>query len=121
MSDDATPQSPGTVTMERYENARVMSLRGEHDVSSAAVVRDLLAEARARGGLILVDLTAATFIDSTIAVSLFEGYLADRPPRVRFVVPAETQPRLVFDRIGAATGLPIYDSLRNALADQAAS
>jgi len=117
MNDEAT-RCPGRVTIERYEDARIVSLLGEHDVSSEAVVRELVAEARRAGGLIFVDLTAATFIDSRVAVSLFEAYLADRPPRVRFVVPAGTTPRVVFDRMGVATGLPIYESLEDALADR---
>jgi anti-anti-sigma factor len=117
MNDYATP-SPGRVTIERYDDVRIVSLQGEHDLSSADLVRELVAEARAADGLVFVDLTAATFIDSTIAVSLFEAHLADRPPRVRFVIPPGTTPRVIFDRIGVATGLPIYDSLENALADR---
>jgi anti-sigma B factor antagonist len=119
MNDEAIP-SPGRVTMERYDDVRVVSLRGEHDLSSGDLVREFVAEARAAGGLVFVDLTAATFIDSTIAVSLFEAYLADRPPRVRFVIPPGTTPRVIFDRMGVATGLPLYDSLEDALADRAA-
>ena len=113
---DATP-SLGRVTIEQYDDARIVSLRGEHDLASADLVRELVGEARRAGGLIFVDLTAATFIDSTIAVSLFEAYLADTPPRVRFVIPPGTTPRIVFDRIGVVTGLPLYDSLEDALGD----
>jgi hypothetical protein len=119
MKNEATP-SPGRVTIERYDDARIVSLQGEHDLSSEALVREFVAEAKSAGGLIFVDLTAATFIDSRVAVSLFEAYLADRPPRLRFIVPPGTTPRVVFDRMGVATGLPIYDSLDDALADRAA-
>jgi len=118
MTDDTTP-SPGRVTIEQYGDARIVSLHGDHDVASAPLVRELLAEAKRAGGLVFVDLTAATFIDSTIAVSLFESYLADSPPRVRFVIAAHTPPRIIFDRIGFATGLPIYESVEDALADRA--
>ena len=117
--NDAAPSS-GRVTIEQYDDARIVSLRGEHDLSSADLVRDLVAVAREAGGLTFVDLTAATFIDSTIAVLLFEAYLADMPPRVRFVIPPGTTPRVVFDRIGVATGLPLYDSLEDALGDRPA-
>jgi anti-sigma B factor antagonist len=118
MTDVPTPP-PGRVTIERYGDARIVSLHGDHDVASEPLVRDLLAEARGAGGLVFVDLTAATFIESTIAVSLFEAYLADRPPRLRFAIPAGTPPRVIFDRIAGATGLPIYESLEDALADRA--
>jgi anti-sigma B factor antagonist len=105
----------GPVTMERCDDARVVSLRGEHDVSTAGCIRELLADARAAGGLVFVDLTAATFIDTTIAVVLLEAFHADTPPRLRFVVPADSIPRRAFQRMGFGTGLPIYDQLQDAL------
>jgi anti-sigma B factor antagonist len=101
--------------MERFDDVRVVSLGGEHDVSTAGSVRALVADAGAAGGLVLVDLTAATFIDTTIAGVLLEAFHAETPPRLRFVVPAQSFPRRAFQRMGFATGLPIYEQLEDAL------
>jgi anti-sigma B factor antagonist len=107
------------VRIHRYDDARVVSLHGEHDVSSAPLVRERLADARGASGRIVVDLSAANFIDSTIAGTLVEAFRADTPPRLQFVMPADTVPRRVFYRMGFGTGLPVYERLEDALADQA--
>ena len=104
MKDEAT-RSQGPVTVERYDDARIVTLHGEHDVSEAGLVREILAAARSGDGAIFVDLSAAAFIDSTIAVALIEAYRVDTPPR------------LIFDTIGFGTGLPIYERLEDAAAD----
>jgi anti-anti-sigma factor len=108
------------VRVERHQEARVVSLHGEHDVSTAPLVRERLAEARSAGGLVVVDMTAATFVDTTLAMTLVEAFRADKPPRLRFVMPPDTFPRRAFFRMGFATGLPVYDRLEDALTDQTA-
>jgi anti-anti-sigma factor len=107
------------VRIEPSEDARVVYLQGEHDISSVDLVRERLAQASAAGGRIVIDLSAATFIDTTIAVTLLDAFRADTPPRVRFVMPADTLPRRVFYRMGFGTGLPVYERLDDALADEA--
>jgi anti-sigma B factor antagonist len=108
------------VRVECHQDARVVSLHGEHDVSTAPLVRERLAEARSASGLIVVDMTAATFVDTTLAMTLVEAFRADTPPRLRFVMPADTFPRRAFFRMGVGTWLPIYDRLDDALTDQTA-
>jgi hypothetical protein len=61
--------------------------------------------------------TAATFIDTTIAVALLEARLADMPPRLRFVMPADGMPRRAFHKIGFGTGPPVYEQLEDAVHD----
>ena len=116
MAYDTIP-SLGRVTVERYDDCRVVSLQGDHDVSTVGLVRGLLADARAAGGVVFVDLTAATFIDTTIAVALLEAFLADMPTRLRFVMPADSIPRRIFYTIGFGTGLPVYERLQDAVHD----
>jgi hypothetical protein len=65
-------------------------------------------------------MTAATFVDTTLAMTLLDAFRADTPPRLRFVMPADTFPRRAFSRMGFATGLPVYDRLEDALTDQTA-
>ena len=106
------------VKIEPHDQALVVSLQGEHDIASAPLVRERLAEARAASGRIVVDLTATTFIDTTIATTLLEAFRADTPPRLRFVMPADSLPRRTFFRLGFGTGLPVYERVQDALADQ---
>jgi anti-sigma B factor antagonist len=114
MSDDASPP-PGWVTMERHQGALVVSLHGEHDVSTVDLVRDHLADARISDGVIVVDLTAASFIDSSVTGALYDAYQADAPPRTRFVAPVGTPPRRLFDLIGFDRVVPIYERLADTL------
>src|SRR5690349_10521755 len=107
------------VRIEKCDDAHVVSLYGEHDFSSAPLLRERLADVRGASGRIVVDLSAANFIDSTIAGALVDAFLADTPPRLRFVIPAATFPRRVFFRMGFGGGLPVYERLEDALADQA--
>jgi anti-anti-sigma factor len=115
MSDDASP-APDWVTMERHQDALVVSLHGEHDVSTVDLVRDHLADARISDGVIVVDLTAASFIDSSVTGALYDAYQADAPPRTRFVAPAGTPPRRLFDLISFDRVVPMYERLPDALA-----
>ena len=53
----------------------VVVVEGEHDIYTAPTLRERLDEALGRGGGIVVDLTAATFVDSSVL-----GALLGRPP-----------------------------------------
>jgi anti-anti-sigma factor len=117
--DTDTTSCSTRVRIQKHDDVHVVSLHGEHDISSAALVRERLADARGAGGPIVVDLRAANFIDSTIAGTLVEAFRADTPPRLRFVMPADSFPRRVFYRMGFGTGLPVYERLGDALAGQA--
>jgi anti-sigma B factor antagonist len=117
MNDDASPP-PGPITIERHGAMWIVSFRGEHDVSSAMFAHELLDDARLQTDVIVVDLTAVTFLDSTIMRVLFQAYSADTPPRIRFVVAPHTQPRDVFTATQLGPVLPIYDRLEDALEER---
>jgi anti-sigma B factor antagonist len=116
MNNITATQSGGRVTMERHGDACVVSLYGEHDVNTVAAVRQQIADARVADGLVVVDLTAATFIDSTVLGALLHAYRAHIPPRLRFIAPADTPPRRLFDFVGFDAEMPIFDRLQDALA-----
>jgi anti-sigma B factor antagonist len=48
----------------------VVVVEGEHDIYTAPTLRDRLDEAIGRGGGIVVDLTGATFVDSSVLGAL---------------------------------------------------
>ncbi len=50
----------------------VVVVEGEHDIYTAPTLRDRLDEAISRGGGIVIDLTGATFVDSSVLGALLE-------------------------------------------------
>ncbi len=58
----------------------VVVVEGEHDIYTAPTLRERLDEALGRGGGVVVDLTAATFVDSSILGALLDA--AAREARV---------------------------------------
>jgi anti-anti-sigma factor len=60
------------VTLEQLtEDIWAVSLLGEHDISMVDALRDRLAEAFANDARLIIDLTDATFVDSTVLGVLF--------------------------------------------------
>jgi anti-sigma B factor antagonist len=95
---------------------RIVTLWGEHDLSTIDLVRDCLADAGVGEGVIVVDLVDAVFIDSTVAGALLEAYRRDSLPRMRFVVAPGTSPRELFTVLGFDGSVPIFERLEDALA-----
>jgi anti-anti-sigma factor len=116
MTADDPLRQPGSVSAARHGAVPVVALLGEHDVSSVDFVREGLARACLDPGLIIVDLTNADFIDSSVAGALLEAYRRDTPPRIRFVVASGTSPRALFTMLGFDGSVPIFDRLEDALA-----
>jgi len=114
-ADDALPP-PGRVAIERHADGWIVSLQGEHDVSTVDLVRERLGETGAGDGIIIVDMVDAVFIDSSVAGALLEAYRRDSPPRVRFVAAAGTSPRALFTMLGFDGSVPIFECVDDALA-----
>jgi anti-sigma B factor antagonist len=55
------------------EDVVVVVVEGEHDIYTAPTLRERLGEALGRGGGVVVDLTAATFVDSTVLGALLDA------------------------------------------------
>ncbi len=68
---------------ESAEDVIVVVVEGEHDIYTAPTLRERLEEALGRGGGIVVDLTAATFVESfkslTTSISVFLKCSALKP------------------------------------------
>lgn len=94
-----------------------VALKGEHDLSTAPELRALLQTLVADHPTVLVDVTEAEFIDSTVIQTLV---LADRQARAgdhRFVLVAGTKP-IVSTALrisGVIDCLECADSVQNAL------
>src|ERR1700754_2555897 len=55
------------------EDVVVVVVEGEHDIYTAPTLRERLDEALGRGGGIVVDLTGATFVDSSVLGALLDS------------------------------------------------
>lgn len=64
----------GEVIVDRVDGAWVLTLRGEHDLSTKPSLREELEWALARGSTVIVDLSQVTFIDSTVLRGLIFGH-----------------------------------------------
>lgn len=108
-----TSRHQGSVTIAHRDAAWVVALEGEHDVSTADLVRRRLTDASVAEAIV-VDLTPTSFMDSSIASALYDAHRAEEP-RIRFVVAPGTPPRRLFDLIGLDTVVPVYGRLEDAL------
>jgi anti-sigma B factor antagonist len=70
-SDGAAPAGP--VNVERRDGVVVISLAGEHDISTAARIRAEIAANAAAGRGVVVSVSRTDFVDSSIVHELFRG------------------------------------------------
>jgi anti-sigma B factor antagonist len=97
--------SPGDVT--------VVVVEGEHDIYTAPTLRERLEEALAREGGIVVDLTAATFVDSSVLGALLDARRRALEAGRGFVVSVGETVEPGVERILDITGLvPVLPVLR---------
>lgn len=104
------------VNVQRVAGAVVIELVGEHDVSTAASLDEVLGtidpeEAR------IVDLSAATFIDSSILTALVSAASRDDGAAATVMVAPPGSPAArLFELTQAAAAMSIYESTDVALA-----
>ena len=66
---DANP----IVLDESADDVVVVVVEGEHDIYTAPTLRERLDEALERGGGVVIDLTGATFVDSSVLGALLDA------------------------------------------------
>jgi anti-sigma B factor antagonist len=102
---DGSGPPPGPVTIEVVSaSAAVVTLGGDHDVAS----RDAIAEAfgvAATGRDLLVDLSACTFIDSTIIKLLLQTMRALEEHDARLELVIDTDPHGHVARVAVLMGI----------------
>ena len=94
------------------ESLWLVVAEGEHDLSTAPQFEVAFVEIHRHGSDVLVDFSAATFVDSTV-ISMFVRHA--QTERVMVVAPPGTPPRHVFDLVGLASCLGVYDTRDHAL------
>ena len=109
----------GTVEV-THETPRlaVVTLAGEHDISTGEPLEQALAQAAARSN-VLVDLSLCTFIDSTVITILIrtaETVRAGGEQLVLVIPPAQRAVARVAEMTGLGQLVPLYESRDAALA-----
>jgi anti-anti-sigma factor len=111
--------STGQIELDSERDIRVLVLRGEHDLSTAADLRAHVEEAVRADGDVIVDLSEVGFIDSSILGVLVAGYrsISTGTPARRFAVvavPGSSVTRL-FDLVSVSDVIPVYPTRAEAV------
>ena len=110
MSESGVPDLPDSrIDVESRAGVWLLTLHGEHDIATQPSLREQLGHVRAAGGPIVVDLSGAGFVDSTIIGALLE--CADGGSAVFVVAPPESTSRRLADLVRLADALPLHDDL----------
>jgi anti-sigma B factor antagonist len=112
---DANPivldDSPGDVV--------IVVVEGEHDIYTAPTLRERLEEALGRGGGIVVDLTGATFVDSSVLGALLDSRRRALEASQGFVVcigdTVEPGVQRILDSTGLVPVLPVLQGREQAI------
>jgi anti-sigma B factor antagonist len=95
----------------------VLTLHGEHDVSTQQTLREQLEHVHRAGGPVVVDLSHATFIDSTVIGALVRRRSEDDDPTTFVLVaPTHYQGTRLIELLGIGTTFPIYPTREAAIA-----
>jgi anti-sigma B factor antagonist len=116
---------PGEIGLEQRDSGVVVvSLRGEHDLTTAPTLRERVEEAVGRRSGLLIDLTEAEFIDSSIIGVVLEGQRRAEEEGIGFAAALEggdAAVRRVLEVTGLDRNLPVHPSVEAAMESAAAT
>jgi len=107
----------GEIAVERDQGAWVVTLRGEHDLSTGPAIEAACDSAWAHSSSIVFDLAGATFIDSTVVGVMVSARrrAAESGGSVAVVAPAGGPPARVLTLVGINDVLPLHETRDEAL------
>jgi anti-sigma B factor antagonist len=100
------------------EHLWVVEVAGEHDLSTVGQLDDAISHVLAAGSRMVIDFTAASFIDSTILGCVIRGReeaSKDESDDLVIVAPSGTMPRRVIDMTGITAWVPVFEDRESAL------
>jgi anti-sigma B factor antagonist len=110
---------PGEISLDQRDSGVVIvSLSGEHDLTTAPTLRERVQEAIGMKGGLLIDLTNAEFIDSSIIGVVLEGQRLAEENGLGFAAALEggdPAVRRVLEVTGLDTNLPVHPSIDAAM------
>ena len=99
-----------------------MTIEGEHDLHTATELRRRIEELVETGGPIVIDLSQATFVDSSILGVLLDGRRRAADAGIGYTV-AQADGAVAVSRVLQVTGLrselPVHETLEEALSEAA--
>jgi anti-anti-sigma factor len=108
------------VAVARERGAWILTLQGEHDLSTALGIRDEIERVFDAGSAVVVDLTAVTFMDSSVLNAILYGSeRAQEHEEHRFAVvlpPGPSAARRVIELTGVDRMLAIHPDRGSAVA-----
>lgn len=110
----------GRVVVHHLSHVRVVALVGQHDLSMVDDLSDEIERQFRSAQHVVVDLTRATFVDSTVVCALaLGGEHARARSACRFAVVAapDSFVHKVFDMVDLRNMMPTYETLHEALAE----
>jgi anti-anti-sigma factor len=109
---------PGLISLDLRDGARVLTLTGEHDLATVPQLQDAIDDASAAGLPVVVDLTRAAFIDSSVIGALIAAGTAPdggSPRYLAVVAPPDGHVARVLETIRIAGVLPTFGSAADAV------
>jgi anti-sigma B factor antagonist len=91
----------------------VVRLVGEHDLSTSPDLTDVMDGVAGRDTPVVIDLTGATFIDSTVLRAIFAG--AEESRGFAVAAPVGSAPRRLLELTGLTAVYAVADDLAGAL------
>jgi anti-anti-sigma factor len=107
-------EKPETLVAELGDSLWLVTLTGEHDVATAGELEAALEGVSRRGTDVIVDLTEATFIDSSTLQAILR-HDTQTDESVVVVAPAGTLPRRLLDLAGIDQVISVTDARDDAL------
>jgi anti-sigma B factor antagonist len=110
----------GEIALERTEaGVAVLSISGEHDLNTAPELRRQLGDVIAEGGAVVVDLSTASFVDSSILGAILDARRRAREAGVGFAVAhpgGDNSVGRVLEITGLRAELPVHPKRDEAMA-----
>lgn len=111
--------APDTIHVACEGEIWIVELHGEHDLSTSPLLIEALRRADGPDALVIVDLTAARFIDSSVLAAIVHAgeHAAGAGGRLAVVAPATGHPRRLLDLVGLdRPSLPVVGTRAEATA-----
>jgi anti-anti-sigma factor len=107
----------GSIFVECRHGIWLLSLRGEHDLSTQPSLSEQIERVAAAGGPVIIDLTDADFIDSSI-LRVLASTAVNRTaePRIAVVIPPGREAMRILRVTGIAALLEPFESCEAAMA-----
>lgn len=126
-AEDSSPEKPdsrdsqsvwGRIDVERLRGVWVLTLHGDHDFSTQPGLREQLQLVTDAGGPIVVDLSCATFLDSTVigAIALASTRDGRAGAALNVVAPVNYVGTRMVELVGIGSAVPVYPTRAEAVA-----